>query len=157
MVFVITDNQSPWTLGCYGNEDILTPNVARLADEGVRFTNAFCGIRGKRRLGDSLNSQLGFRYWYAKPKGHTQSFYNDEAIWQGRVIRETCYYLEAITDHAIDFLRQAAANPFFLYVADTTGRTGWTATYSRDTASGTQHITRIRNCAVSHGRMSIPG
>ncbi len=42
IVFIISDNQSPWTLGCYGNGEILTPGVDRMAAEGVRFTNAFC-------------------------------------------------------------------------------------------------------------------
>ncbi|MBI3987507.1 MAG: sulfatase-like hydrolase/transferase [Lentisphaerae bacterium] len=42
LVFIIVDNESPWTLGCYGNDEILTPGVDRLAREGVRFTNAFC-------------------------------------------------------------------------------------------------------------------
>ena len=42
VVFIITDNQSPWTLGCYGNDEILTPNIDRLAAGGIRFDNAFC-------------------------------------------------------------------------------------------------------------------
>ncbi|MHC4561451.1 MAG: sulfatase family protein [Planctomycetota bacterium] len=42
IVFIITDNQSPWTLGCYGNREILTPNVDRLAAGGIRFDNTFC-------------------------------------------------------------------------------------------------------------------
>ncbi len=40
VVFILTDNQGPWTLGCYGNPDILTPNIDRLAAEGIRFTRA---------------------------------------------------------------------------------------------------------------------
>lgn len=40
LVFILTDNQGAWTLGCYGNPDIRTPNIARLAAEGVRFTRA---------------------------------------------------------------------------------------------------------------------
>jgi arylsulfatase A-like enzyme len=40
LVFILTDNQGAWTLGCYGNPDIRTPNVDRLAAEGVRFTRA---------------------------------------------------------------------------------------------------------------------
>jgi choline-sulfatase len=42
LIFIITDNQSPWTLGCYGNDEILTPNIDRLAGGGVRLDNAFC-------------------------------------------------------------------------------------------------------------------
>lgn len=40
LVFILTDNQGAWTLGCYGNPDIKTPHIDRLAAEGVRFTRA---------------------------------------------------------------------------------------------------------------------
>ena len=40
IIFILTDNQGAWTLGCYGNPDIRTPNIDRLAAEGVRFTRA---------------------------------------------------------------------------------------------------------------------
>jgi arylsulfatase A-like enzyme len=40
LVFILTDNQGAWTLGCYGNRDIRTPNIDRLAAEGMRFTRA---------------------------------------------------------------------------------------------------------------------
>jgi len=41
LVFILTDNQGAWTLGCYGNPDIKTPHIDRLAAEGIRFTRAF--------------------------------------------------------------------------------------------------------------------
>ena len=41
VVLIMTDNHGPWTLGCYGNPDIRTPHIDRLATEGVRFTHAF--------------------------------------------------------------------------------------------------------------------
>lgn len=41
LVFILTDNQGAWQLGCYGNPDIRTPNIDRLAGEGLRFTRAF--------------------------------------------------------------------------------------------------------------------
>lgn len=40
VVFILTDNHGAWTLGCYGNPDIRTPNLDRLAAEGIRFTRA---------------------------------------------------------------------------------------------------------------------
>ncbi|MFV2069117.1 MAG: sulfatase [Pirellulales bacterium] len=40
VIFILTDNQGAWTLGCYGNPDIRTPHIDRLAAEGVRFTRA---------------------------------------------------------------------------------------------------------------------
>jgi len=177
VIFIITDNQSPWTLGCYGNEEILTPNIDGLSDRGMRFTNAFCsnavcspnratcltglmpsqhgihnwlgteepdaqigpdayctirefvtlpqifadkgykcGLSGKWHLGDSLNPQLGFDYWFTKTKGGTATFYDDEAVWDGKIYKEPKYFLEAITDHALDFLGNVEKKPFFLYV-----------------------------------------
>ena len=41
VVLVMTDNHGAWTLGCYGNDEILTPNIDRLAEQGVLFTRAF--------------------------------------------------------------------------------------------------------------------
>ena len=40
VVFILTDNQGAWTLGAYGNKDIRTPNIDRLAAEGIRFDRA---------------------------------------------------------------------------------------------------------------------
>jgi arylsulfatase A-like enzyme len=37
----MTDNQSPWTLGCYENPEIRTPHIDRLAAGGIRFDRAF--------------------------------------------------------------------------------------------------------------------
>jgi arylsulfatase A-like enzyme len=41
VIVIFTDNQGAWTLGCYGNKDIKTPNIDRMAREGVRFANSF--------------------------------------------------------------------------------------------------------------------
>ena len=41
IVFILTDNHGAWTLGCYGNPDIRTPHIDRLAAQGIRFTRAF--------------------------------------------------------------------------------------------------------------------
>lgn len=42
VVFVLTDDQGPWALGCAGNPEIITPNLDRLAGSGVRFTRSYC-------------------------------------------------------------------------------------------------------------------
>ncbi len=41
LVLILTDNHSPWTLGCYGNPDIRTPHIDRLAENGTLFEQAF--------------------------------------------------------------------------------------------------------------------
>lgn len=41
LVAIVTDDQSEWSVGCYGNRDSRTPSMDRLATEGARFRNAF--------------------------------------------------------------------------------------------------------------------
>ena len=41
LVFVFSDQQTFDMLGCYGNKQIKTPNLDKLASEGVRFTHSF--------------------------------------------------------------------------------------------------------------------
>ncbi|MEM1443652.1 MAG: sulfatase-like hydrolase/transferase, partial [Verrucomicrobiota bacterium] len=46
-VFLFTDDQTTYSLGCYGNEDVKTPHIDQLAAEGVVFdkhynTTAIC-------------------------------------------------------------------------------------------------------------------
>jgi len=42
VIFILTDDQGVWASGCYGNPEIRTPNIDRLAATGVRFDNFFC-------------------------------------------------------------------------------------------------------------------
>ncbi len=41
VVLIMTDNHGAWTLGCYGNPDIRTPNIDGLAKEGTLFERSF--------------------------------------------------------------------------------------------------------------------
>ena len=41
VVFILTDDQGIWAAGCYGNSEIRTPNIDRLATEGMRYENFF--------------------------------------------------------------------------------------------------------------------
>lgn len=34
IIFLLSDNQGAWALGCTGNQEIITPNLDRLAGEG---------------------------------------------------------------------------------------------------------------------------
>ncbi len=44
VVFILSDDQGPWAAGCYGNPEIRTPNLDRIAETGVRFENFFVAI-----------------------------------------------------------------------------------------------------------------
>jgi arylsulfatase A-like enzyme len=175
LVFILTDNQGAWTLGCYGNPDIRTPNIDRLASEGMRFTRALssnpvcsptratfltglipsqhgvhsfldpkymmgpeayntlqeftslgevlkdagyvCGLSGKWHLGANLTPSEGFTYWITKPDGHTNEFYNQQVIEDGKVRVEAGYTTDLWTDRGVKFIEQNKERPFFLFLA----------------------------------------
>lgn len=41
IILIVSDNQSSSLLNTYGNQEIKTPNIDKLATEGIRFNNAF--------------------------------------------------------------------------------------------------------------------
>ena len=43
IVFIMADDLGRGDLGCYGQEQIKTPRLDRLAEQGLRFTQAYCG------------------------------------------------------------------------------------------------------------------
>lgn len=68
VVLIMTDNQGAWTLGCYGNPDIRTPNIDRMAREGLLFSrcfssNAVCSPSRATVLTGLIPSQHGVHNW----------------------------------------------------------------------------------------------
>jgi arylsulfatase A len=43
IIYILSDDLAQGDLGCYGQKLIKTPNLDRMAKEGVRFTQAYCG------------------------------------------------------------------------------------------------------------------
>ena len=43
LIFIMVDDMGYHDLGCYGSKTILTPNVDRMAREGMRFTDCYSG------------------------------------------------------------------------------------------------------------------
>jgi len=74
IVFVLADDQGWPTLGCYGNRRVPTPNLDRLAAEGVRFTDAYVEpqctptraslLTGRRTARNGMWHVIG---WYGYP------------------------------------------------------------------------------------------
>ncbi|MCP5556944.1 MAG: sulfatase-like hydrolase/transferase [Verrucomicrobiaceae bacterium] len=98
VVFILTDNQGAWTLGCYGNKDIRTPNIDRLANEGVRFTHALssnpvCSPTRATFLTGLIPSQHGV-HCFLDPKfmiGPEAYDTLDEFTSLGEVLRDSGY------------------------------------------------------------------
>ncbi len=70
VVVIMTDNHGAWSLGCYGNPDIRTPNIDSMARQGLLFTqchssNAVCSPTRATFLTGLLPSQHGVHSWLA--------------------------------------------------------------------------------------------
>jgi arylsulfatase A-like enzyme len=82
VILIMTDNHGPWTLGCYGNQEIQTPRIDRLAAEGTLFTrcyanNAVCSPTRASFLTGLMPSQHGVhRYLGAKEAQMDPDAYN---------------------------------------------------------------------------------
>ena len=68
VVFILTDDQGVWAAGCYGNPEIRTPNIDRLAEHGMRFENFFvstpvCSPSRATFLTGRIASQHGVHDW----------------------------------------------------------------------------------------------
>ena len=81
IIFILTDDQGPWAMGCAGNSEIETPNLDRLASEGTRFDHFFCSspvcspARATLMTG-RIPSQHGVHDWIAA--GNTVSKYEPQ-------------------------------------------------------------------------------
>lgn len=70
LVSIVTDDQAAWSVGAYGNRESRTPNMDRLAREGVKFTNAFvaspvCSPSRAAFLTGRYGTELGITDWIA--------------------------------------------------------------------------------------------
>ena len=43
ILLILVDGLPSWILGCYGNKEVYTPNIDRLAQTGTRFANHIAG------------------------------------------------------------------------------------------------------------------
>ncbi|GEM_PF-2343245 len=139
IVIIIADNQSPWTLGCYGNEEILTPNIDHLAAEGVRFTNAF-GFRYSA-IGSPCRRGIPGVFITPKRSGKAGSTEKAGTIWTRLRTMPLILY----------DMREAPSSS----MSDTTDHMGWIRICERDTGIGTRPITRTKSSSAFRARRYI--
>ncbi|MDH7571113.1 MAG: sulfatase-like hydrolase/transferase [Armatimonadota bacterium] len=68
IVYILTDDQGPWAAGCYGNPEIRTPNIDRIAATGLRLDRFFvatpvCSASRATLLTGRIPSQHGVHDW----------------------------------------------------------------------------------------------
>ena len=44
IIYLMSDDQSSYSMGCYGNTDVQTPNLDRLSADGITFDNHYVSI-----------------------------------------------------------------------------------------------------------------
>ncbi len=82
LLFILSDDQGPWAAGCYGNPEIRTPNLDRIAREGVLFRNFFvatpvCSPSRATILTGRIPSQHGIHDWlYSGPSEPNRPNFN---------------------------------------------------------------------------------
>lgn len=74
IVAIVTDDQGQWAVGAYGNRDIHTPHLDRIAREGALFENAFtctpvCSPSRATYFTGRWPTQLGIADWISPEEG----------------------------------------------------------------------------------------
>lgn len=143
IVLIVSDDHGRGDLGCYGNHVIQTPNLDRLAAEGVRFTNACCttaSCSASRSvilsgLYNHYNGQYGHQHSYhhfssfdyvrSLPVLMSQGGYRTARIGKYHVAPEEVYKFDValrgnsrnavqMAENCSDFVNDQG-KPFFLY------------------------------------------
>jgi len=89
IVFIIADDVSWDDFGCYGNRDVKTPNIDRLAAQGLRFTNFFLTASS---CSPSRNSIITGRYPHNTGAAELHTEPPVEMISFPEVLRQQGYY-----------------------------------------------------------------
>ena len=142
IIYIMTDQQTATAMSCAGNTDLHTPNMDRLAQHGMRFTNAYCAFplsgpsrtamftgcpsgesgidKNAKPMPDSLkNNSLGILMENA---GYTTAY---AGKWHAHTVSlpaKHSFGFTKIYDHndyglaetCVEFLKQKHEKPFFL-------------------------------------------
>lgn len=145
VVMIVADDHGR-DLGCYGNKDVRTPHLDRLAADGTRFEYAFCTTAScsasRSVLLSGLHNHLNGQYGHQHAYHHFASFpsvkslpvilagagYRTAQVGKYHVAPEPNYkfetYLTAnnrnpvlMAEKCRDFITTKSEKPFFLYFA----------------------------------------
>ena len=124
-VVVIVADDLGWQLGCYGDKQAKTPNIDKLAAEGVRFTRAYCTTAScsasRSVLMTGLFNHATGHYGHAHADGHfstydsvrtlpvmmTEAGYRTCSIGKYHLALEATYHFETYRNDGIQGARNS--------------------------------------------------
>ena len=144
VLLIISDDHGTDALGCYGNPVIATPALDRLAEQGIRFSNAFCTSAScsasRSVIMTGRFNHATAHYGHAHGYNHFSTFDNEKSLVSyleeagyrtGRMGKyhlapESVYQFEHIlrgngrnpvemANNCASFIEESGDEPFFLY------------------------------------------
>src|SRR5262245_57674397 len=96
IIFIVTDDQATWTTGAYGNKEVRTPNMDRLAREGAIFKNAFtvtpvCSPSRVSFMTGKYGTQVKITDYISPPEGKAGVGVPDSALTWAEILRRHGY------------------------------------------------------------------
>ncbi len=92
IIFIMADDLGYGDLGCYGQEKIKTPNIDKLAEEGMRFTQAYAGGPVCTPSRSSLMTGLHNGHGVARDNiPHFSTYLQDKDISLAEVLKNAGY------------------------------------------------------------------
>jgi uncharacterized sulfatase len=96
IISIVTDDQARWGMGAYGNKEIRTPNMDRLAREGAKFLNAFvptpvCSPSRASFMTGLYGTQVGITDWIAPEESNAGLGLPASAITWPEVLQKAGY------------------------------------------------------------------
>src|SRR5437762_6131082 len=90
LVFILADDLGYAELGCYGQKKIQTPNIDRLASEGMRFTQCYAGSHVCAPSRSTLMTGLHTGHTPIRANGGYRYLY-DEDVTVAEVLKKAGY------------------------------------------------------------------
>ena len=81
IIYIMCDDMGYGDLGCYGQKYILTPNIDRMAKEGMRFTQAYAGAPVSAPSRACL--MTGQHSGHTEVRGNKEYWQNSKPIYYG--------------------------------------------------------------------------
>src|ERR671932_813503 len=84
ILFILADDLGYGDLGCYGQKLVTTPNIDKLASQGMKFTQAYCGSTVCAPSRCCL--MTGYHTGHARIRGNAKVNLRDEDVTVAEVL-----------------------------------------------------------------------